>query len=247
MTLTPTAASGPVLIIRPDRGATADMARALESAGWLTATPGTIGRDRPAIIVLEATDHAGAAISRIGRVRQSAAGVPLLFLTTRDIFEDLLAAGTLPGDDYLIAPFTVADVELRLRWLARSGSIVRRDAEITVGDLTLRPRWSLARRGGHQIPLTKKQCAVLQLLMQNPGNVLRKEEIANHVWPGNPDRGGSNVELYISYVRRKINAAGPPMIHTLRGIGYLIKPAPTGPAAEATGNREAVFDAGAPL
>ena len=83
--------------------------------------------------------------------------------------------------------------------------------------------------------------------MQNPGNVVRKEEIVNHVWPGIPGRGGNNVELYISYLRRKINAAGPPMIHTLRGIGYLIKPAPADPAAEATGNRETVFDAGAPL
>jgi two-component system OmpR family response regulator len=247
VTFIPVAASGPVLIIRSGRGATADMARALESAGWLKATPGTIGRDRPAIIVLEATDHAGAAISRIGRVRQSAEGVPLLFLTTRGIFEDLLAAGTLPRDGYLVAPFTPADVVLRLRWLTRSGSVARRDAELTVGDLTLRPRWFLACRDGHQIPLTKTQCAVLQLLMQNTGNVVRKEEIANHVWPANPGRGGSNVELYISYLRRKINAAGPPMIHTLRGIGYLIKPAPAGPAAAATGNREAVFDAGGPL
>lgn len=247
VTIPPAAASAPVLIIHPDQGATADIARALAADGWLTATPGTAGHGKHAVVVLDATHHADGAAPGIARVRQSAPGVPFLFLTTRETLEDLLAGGTLPGDDYLLAPFTAADVALRLRWLTRNGTAVPSDPELTVGDLTLRSRWFLARRGPHQIPLTKTQCAVLQLLMQNPGNVLRKEEIANHVWPGTPGRGGNNVELYISYLRRKINAAGPPMIHTLRGIGYLIKPAPADPAAEATGNRETVFDAGAPL
>lgn len=65
---------------------------------------------------------------------------------------------------------------------------------------------------------------------------MRKDEILDHVWPGNSGRSGNNVELYISYLRRKISPAGPPMIHTLRGIGYLIKPAPTGKESAASGN-----------
>lgn len=244
VTLPPAAASGPVLIIHPDHRASADIARALATAGWMTATPGTVGHERPAIVVLDAAGHASGAAPGIARIRQSAPGVPFLFLTTRETLENLFANGTRPADDYLLAPFAAADVALRLRWLTRNVTPAPGDAELTVGDLTLRPRWFLARRGAHEIPLTKTQCAVLHLLMQNPGNVVRKDEIVNHVWPGTPGRGGNNVELYISYLRRKINAAGPPMIHTLRGIGYLIKPAPTGPETAAASNRNTMLEGG---
>lgn len=226
----PAPGSGQVLIIHPDRGVAADIAGELAAAGWLTAAASAVDNAPSApraVLIIDATDHGAGDAARIARIRQSMPGAPVLFLTTGESFAGLLAGGPRPGDDYLIAPFTPGDVAMRLRWLTRDASTVPRDPELIVGDLTLRPRWLLARRCGRQIPLTKTQCAVLQLLMENPGTVMRKDEIANHVWPGNPARGGSNVELYISYLRRKINPAGPPMIHTLRGIGYLIKPAPT--------------------
>jgi two-component system OmpR family response regulator len=230
---TPAAGPGPVLIIHQDPGATAAIARALAAAGWFAATPGTLA----AAVIFDASGHDAGTAASIALVRKSTPGAPLLFLTTREILIDLLDAGTLPGDDYLLAPFAPEDVALRLRWLTRNGSTTpRREPELTVGDLSLQPRWLHARRGNHRIPLTKTQCTILQLLMQNSGDVVSKDDIVNHLWPGN-NRGGNNVELHISHLRGKINAAGPPMIHTLRSAGYLIKPAPTAPEPAASGTR----------
>ncbi|SDP85091.1 two-component system, OmpR family, response regulator [Arthrobacter sp. ok909] len=240
VTVNPAAAYGQVLIMQPAKAMAADIARELATAGWLAATTGNanaVERGHPAALIVDTTGHDAWDAAGVARIRRSAPGAPVLFLTTRETLESLLTGGTLPGDDYMIAPFTPADVALRLGWLTRHGTPARRDPELTVGDLSLRPRRLLARRGDHQIPLTKTQCAVLQLLMQDPGNVVRKDEIMNQIWPGTPGRGGNNVELYISYLRRKINAAGPPMIHTLRGVGYLIKPAPADPESAAQSNQ----------
>jgi two-component system, OmpR family, response regulator len=222
----PPASPGPVLIIHPDQCAAADMARDLKGAGWLavTAADGP-GRTKPAVLILHALDAARAAAD-VARIRRSTPGTPVLFLTTPGSFDGLLRVGTQAGDDYLTGPFTAADVALRLRWLTRNAGAAPEDPELTVGDLTLRPRPLLARRGDHEIPLTKTQCSLLRLLMENPGVVVSKSEIAKRLWPHNSDRGGNNVELHISYLRQKLNAAGPPMIHTLRGAGYLISTAP---------------------
>lgn len=228
----PAGAPCPVLIVPPGHGAAATMAQKLAAAGWMTATTGhdhAIWPRHPAILILDAAGYDAQKRAAIARFRLSAPGTPALFLATREILEPLLAGGTLPGDDYILAPFNAGDVAMRLRWLTRHGSSAAKDPEISVGDLTLRPRLLVAQRAAHRIQLTKTQCAVLQLLMENAGIVVPKDEIANHVWPGKLDRGANNVELYISYLRRKINPAGPPMIHTLRSIGYLIKPAPSSP------------------
>ncbi|MEV8042144.1 response regulator transcription factor [Arthrobacter sp. NPDC080082] len=226
------AASGPVLIIHPGHdAASTEVAGELAAAGWSITTPGRTGYRKPSAVVFDVTDHSETSATRIARARKTNPGVPFLFLTTREILPTLLTAGSQPGDDYLLTPFTPGDAELRLRWITRhaNAALSLSDPKLTVGDLNLRPRWLLAQRGDHRIPVTKTQCAVLELLMQNPGNVVRKDEIADHVWPDTPGRSGTNVELYISYLRKKINAAGPPMIHTLRGVGYLIKPDPTTP------------------
>lgn len=240
VTVNPATAHLQVLILHPDRAMAAAIALELATAGWLTATAGTAkdqGNGHPAAVILDATGHDARDGTGIARIRQAAPGTPILFLTTNETLVHLLSDGTLPGDDYLLSPFTPRDIALRLRWLTRNSTAPLSDPELTVGDLSLRPRWLLARRADHQIPLTKTQCAVLQLLMQDPGNVVRKDEIMNQLWPGTRGQGANNVELYVSYLRRKINAAGPPMIHTLRGVGYLIKPAPADPESAAQPNQ----------
>lgn len=221
----PPASPGPVVIIHQDQCAATNMARDLTDAGWpaITAADGP-GRTTPAVFILYVRD-AERAVADLARTRRSAPGTPVLFLATPESFEDLLKLGARAGDDYLTLPVTVADVALRLRWLTRNAGAASVDPELTVGDLTLRPRWLLAHRGDHQIPLTKTQCSLLRLLMENPGVVVSKGEMAKHVWPDNRERGGNNVELHISYLRQRLNAAGPPMIHTLRSVGYVISPA----------------------
>lgn len=223
----PPASSGPVVIIHPRQCAAANMARDLTDAGWLaiTAADGAGRTTTPAVFIVYVRD-AERDVAEIAPTRRSAPGTPVLFLATPESCEDLLRVGTRAGDDYLTLPVTVSDVALRLRWLTRSSVASSVDPELAVGDLVLRPRWLFAYRGARQIPLTKTQCSLLRLLMENPGVVVSKGEMAKHVWPDNRERGANNVELHISYLRQRLNAAGPPMIHTLRSVGYLISPAP---------------------
>ena len=136
---------------------------------------------------------------------------------------------TAGGDDYVTKPFSLEEVIARLRaLLRRSGAaLARSDSTLVVGDLTLDEDSHEVRRGGVEIQLTATEFELLRYLMRNPRRVLSKAQILDRVW--NYDFGGQAnvVELYISYLRKKIDANRPPMIHTLRGAGYVLRPAAT--------------------
>jgi two-component system OmpR family response regulator len=161
------------------------------------------------------------------RLRGRRADVPVLFLTARDAVEDRIAGLTAGGDDYVTKPFSLEEVVARLRALLRRAGLAaaaRDEAVLTVGDLTLDEDSHDVRRGGESIALTATEFELLRFLMRNPRRVLSKAQILDRVW--NYDFGGQAnvVELYISYLRKKIDAGRPPMIHTLRGAGYVLKP-----------------------
>ena len=125
-------------------------------------------------------------------------------------------------------PFSLEEVVARLRGLIRRTSLVateRPDARLVVGDLSLDEDSHEVERDGEQIQLTATEFELLRYLMRNPRRVLSKAQILDRVW--NYDFGGQAnvVELYISYLRKKIDAGRPPMIHTLRGAGYVLRPA----------------------
>jgi two-component system, OmpR family, response regulator len=162
------------------------------------------------------------------RVRRQAPNVPVLFLTARDSVEDRIAGLTAGGDDYVTKPFSLEEVVARLRALLRRAGLAaatRADAVLSVGDLTMDEDSHEVRRGGDLVSLTATEFELLRYLMRNPRRVLSKAQILDRVW--NYDFGGQAnvVELYISYLRKKIDAGKPPMIHTLRGAGYVLKPA----------------------
>jgi two-component system OmpR family response regulator len=162
------------------------------------------------------------------RIRGHRPDVPVLFLTAKDSVEDRIAGLTAGGDDYVTKPFSLEEVVARLRALLRRAGITaaaRADAVLTVGDLTLDEESHEVRRGGDLISLTATEFELLRYLMRNPRRVLSKAQILDRVW--NYDFGGQAnvVELYISYLRKKIDAGRSPMIHTLRGAGYVLKPA----------------------
>jgi two-component system OmpR family response regulator len=162
------------------------------------------------------------------RLRGHTPNVPVLFLTARDAVEDRIAGLTAGGDDYVTKPFSLEEVVARLRALLRRAGLAaaaRDDAVLTVGDLTLDEDSHEVRRAGHLVTLTATEFELLRYLMRNPRRVLSKAQILDRVW--NYDFGGQAnvVELYISYLRKKIDAGRPPMIHTLRGAGYVLKPA----------------------
>ncbi len=162
------------------------------------------------------------------RMRNADPDLPVVFLTARDAVEDRVAGLTAGGDDYVTKPFSLEELVARLRALLRRSSAVRADAVnvITVGDLSLDEDSREVTRAGVEISLTATEFELLRFLMRNPKRVLSKAQILDRVW--NYDFGGQAnvVELYISYLRRKIDAGREPMIHTMRGAGYVLKPAP---------------------
>ena len=162
------------------------------------------------------------------RLRTYAPKVPVLFLTARDAVEDRVAGLTAGGDDYVTKPFSLEEVVARLRALMRRAGVgisPREEAVLTVGDLSLDEDSHEVRRGGQLIALTATEYELLRYLMRNPRRVLSKAQILDRVW--NYDFGGQAnvVELYISYLRKKIEGGRPRMIHTVRGVGYVLKPA----------------------
>ena len=160
------------------------------------------------------------------RLRGQAPQLPVLFLTARDAVEDRVAGLTAGGDDYVTKPFSLEELVARLRSLMRRAGVVqpRSDAQLVVGDLTMDEDSREVRRAGEPIQLTATEFELLRFLMRNPRRVLSKAQILDRVW--NYDFGGQAnvVELYISYLRKKIDAGRQPMIHTMRGAGYVLKP-----------------------
>jgi two-component system OmpR family response regulator len=184
---------------------------------------------RPDAVVLDMMlpDFDGMEVLR--RLRTDQLDVPVLFLTARDSVEDRVAGLTAGGDDYVTKPFSLEEVVARLRGLMRrSGATdVKSSSMLTVGDLTLDEESHEVARGGDEITLTATEFELLRYLMRNPRRVLSKAQILDRVW--NYDFGGQAnvVELYVSYLRKKVDAGREPMIHTMRGAGYVLKPAET--------------------
>jgi two-component system OmpR family response regulator len=179
-----------------------------------------------------ASDGAKGADARavLRRLRNELPQVPVLFLTTRDGVEERIAGLTAGGDDYVTKPFSLEDVVGRLRGLIRRSGVatVRSESMLVVGDLTLDEDSHDVTRGGESIHLTATEFELLRYLMRNPRRVLSKAQILDRVWSYDFGGQANVVELYISYLRRKIDVGRPPMIHTRRGAGYMIKPGEPG-------------------
>jgi two-component system OmpR family response regulator len=152
----------------------------------------------------------------------------VLFLTAKDALEDRIAGLTAGGDDYVTKPFSLEELVARLRALLRRAGMTasREDAVITVGDLVMDEDGHEVRRGGTLIDLTATEYELLRFLMRNARRVVSKAQILDRVWKYDFGGQANVVELYISYLRKKIDVGRAPMIHTLRGVGYVLKPAP---------------------
>jgi two-component system OmpR family response regulator len=207
---------------------------ALRYEGWEIRSAGTgaeavtAAREfRPDVVVLDVMlpDFDGTEVLR--RMRADGELAPVLFLTAKDSVEDRIAGLTAGGDDYVTKPFSLEELVLRLRALLRRGrNTVESDSSlVVVGDLTLDEDSREVRRAGDLISLTATEFELLRFLMRNSKRVLSKAQILDRVW--NYDFGGQAniVELYISYLRKKIDSGREPMIHTMRGFGYVLKPA----------------------
>jgi len=181
----------------------------------------------PDVIVLDVMlpDLSGLEVLR--RIRAVHPAVPVLFLTAKDAVEDRVAGLTAGGDDYVTKPFSLEEVVARLRGLLRraGATAAHEDSVLVVGDLTLDEDSHEVTRGGAPINLTATEFELLRFFMRNPRRVLSKAQILDRVWQYDFGGQANIVELYVSYLRRKIDAGRPPMIKTLRGAGYLLRAA----------------------
>ena len=158
-------------------------------------------------------------------LRRENPNLPVLFLTAKDAVEDRVAGLTAGGDDYVTKPFSLEEVIARVRSLVRRLLPVERDTVLAVGDLMLDEESHEVTRDGEEVHLTATEFELLRYLMRNPRRVLSKAQILDRVWAYDFGGQANVVELYISYLRKKIDAGRRPMIHTVRGAGYLLKPA----------------------
>jgi two-component system OmpR family response regulator len=221
------------LVVDDEASLTDLLVSALRYEGWEVrgATDGTsavsIGSQlRPDVVVLDMMLPDLDGIDVLRRLRAQHPHVCVLFLTARDSVEDRIAGITAGGDDYVTKPFSLEEVVARLRGLVRRAGLARARAgsEIVVGDLAMDEDAREVRRGGDLVELTATEFELLRYLMRNPRRVLSKAQILDRVW--NYDFGGRAhvVELYISYLRKKVDAGRAPTIHTVRGVGYVLKP-----------------------
>ncbi|NUT34278.1 MAG: response regulator transcription factor [Hamadaea sp.] len=223
-----------VLVVDDEPNLAELLSMALRYEGWDVRSAGdsagavrTAREFRPDAVVLDMMLPDVDGLETLRRLRSEMPQLPVLFLTARDSVEDRVAGLTAGGDDYVTKPFSIEEVVARLRALVRRSGRAGAASESTlvVGDLVMEEDSHEVRRAGDPIALTATEFELLRYLMRNPRRVLSKRQILDRVW--NYDFGGQAnvVELYISYLRKKIDAGRLPMIHTMRGAGYVLKPA----------------------
>jgi two-component system OmpR family response regulator len=182
----------------------------------------------PDVIVLDIMMPDVDGLEVIRRLRADGRNMPVLFLSAKDSVDDRITGLTAGGDDYVTKPFSLEEVVARLRGLIRRSVLLLGEAEspeLQVGDLLLNEESYEVYRGDSRIELTATEFELLRFLMRNAKRVVSKAQILDRVWSYDFGGRASIVEIYISYLRKKIDALGEPMIHTVRGVGYMIKPA----------------------
>jgi len=184
---------------------------------------------RPDLVVLDVLlpDVDGFEVQ--SRLHRDGLFVPVLFLSARDAVADKVHGLTLGADDYMTKPFSVEELVARVHTVLRRVNGTRGDqgARLQFADLELDEETHEVRRGGRLVHLTPTEFKLLRYLMLNPRRVLSKSQILDHVWQYDFDGNANVVENYISYLRKKVDADGQPLIHTVRGVGYCLRqPAP---------------------
>jgi two-component system OmpR family response regulator len=181
------------------------------------------GEFRPDLLVLDVMLPDVDGIEVCSRLRRDGMQAPVMFLTARDATEDKIAGLTVGGDDYVTKPFSLEELIARVRAVLRRTRPGDRPARLAFADLEIDEDAHQASRGGALLDLRPTEYKLLRYLVLNAGRVLSKARILDHVW--NYDFGGNDnvVETYVSYLRRKVDRRGPPLIHTIRGVGYVLR------------------------
>jgi two-component system OmpR family response regulator len=221
-----------VLVVDDEPNIADVIAMALRFQGFAVETAGTgaealaaVSAFRPHLMVLDVMlpDMEGFDVAeRLGAQR---ADVPIIFLTARDATEDKIRGLTTGGDDYVTKPFSLEELVARIRTiLRRTGAAAPDSGRLVFEDLELDEESREVVRGGSYIDLTATEFRLLRYLMLNPRRVLTRAQLLDHVWDYDFGGDGRVLETYISYLRKKLDAHGPSLIQTVRGVGYALRP-----------------------
>jgi len=231
-----------VLVVDDDDAIREALERALRAEGFAVVTaPGgraaleSVARRVPAAVVLDVTmpDLNGRTVC--ARLRADGIRTPILILSARDEVEDRIAGLQAGADDYLVKPFAVEELIARL-WalLRRAGADTMESggeaaSEILVGDLLVDPAARTVTRGGRPVDLTRREFELLDVFARNPGIVLSRDRLLELVWGYDWAADGNVVDVFVSYLRRKLESDGEPrMIQTVRGVGFVLRAAEPG-------------------
>ncbi len=226
------AAEARLLVVDDEPNIVELLAASLRYAGFdvATAMSGAEALDvarrfRPDLLVLDVMMPGMDGFSLVRRLRGDGVRSPVLFLTARDSTEDKITGLTLGGDDYVTKPFSLEEVIARIRAVLRRAGVggASGTARLSFADIELDDDSHEVRKAGQLVELSPTEFKLLRYFLQNTGRVLSKAQILDHVW--NYDFGGERnvVESYVSYLRRKVDTTEPHLIHTVRGVGYVLR------------------------
>ncbi|HEX2087157.1 MAG TPA: response regulator transcription factor [Solirubrobacteraceae bacterium] len=226
------AARGPVvLLVDDDAAIRRSVAEGLELEGF-EVVPASGGRAalaavesvEPSVIVLDLAMPDLDGLEVLRRLRAGGNDVPVCILSARDEVDDRVRGLEAGADDYVVKPFALQEVAARLHALLR-----RRPAapagRLEVGDVVLDPAAAVAHRGGRNLELTRRELELLSLFLRRPGEILTRREMHEQVWGYTFDPGTNVADVFVGYLRRKLEAGGEPRIlHTVRGVGFVLQP-----------------------
>jgi len=225
-------ANGPrVLVVDDEPNITELVAMALRYEGFTVKTAASgrgaltaVSQFSPALVILDVMlpDIDGLEVLR--RLTSTGQKIPIIFLTARDATEDKVHGLTIGGDDYVTKPFSIEELVARVRVvLRRHGSAGPDSGKNSLADLEMDDDAHEVRRAGHVIELTTTEYRLLRYMLINAGRVLTRSQILDHVWHYDFGGDASVLETYVSYLRRKVDRFKPPLIQTVRGVGYVLR------------------------
>jgi two-component system, OmpR family, response regulator MprA len=224
---------GRLLVVEDDPQVRAMLTRALRYEGFEVAAAcdgaeamASLRSSRPDLLLLDLLLPDADGVDLCGRLRADGDPLPILMLTARDTVSDRVAGFEAGADDYLVKPFSTAELVARVRALLRRARDRPPPSARRVGDLQLDASTHEVRRGGRPVRLTRREFDLLALFLDHPGTVLARERLLTEAWGYHSPVETNAVDVYVGYLRRKLEEGGEPrVIHTVRGVGYVLREA----------------------
>ena len=222
---------GRLLVVEDDPQVRAMLARALGYEGFEVTTVATgaaamaeLRRAEPELMLLDLLLPDGDGMDVCRRIRAAGGHIPILMLTARDTVSDRIEGLEAGADDYLVKPFSTAELVARVRALLRRARDSDPGPVRSFADVTLDASTHEVHRGGRPVSLTRREFDLLALFLDNPGAVMPRERLLTDAWGFASSVETNSVDVYVGYLRRKLEEAGEPrLIHTVRGVGYVMR------------------------